>query len=40
MTGPATPGGLLERIFLGLELLWIVVAAIAIARRDPDIRPE
>jgi hypothetical protein len=27
------PGGLFERIFLGLELLWIVVAAIAIARR-------
>jgi hypothetical protein len=23
------PGGLFERIFLGLELLWIVVAAIA-----------
>jgi len=33
------PGGLFERIFLGLELLWIVVAAIAIAiavaRRNP-----
>jgi hypothetical membrane protein len=29
------PGGLYERIFLGLELLWIVVAAIAIARRTP-----
>jgi len=29
------PGGLYERIFLGLELLWIVVAAIAIARRPP-----
>ena len=27
------PGGLYERIFLGLELLWIVIAAIAIARR-------
>jgi hypothetical membrane protein len=27
------PGGLYERIFLGLELLWIVVAAVAIARR-------
>ena len=25
------PGGLYERIFLGLELLWMVVAAIAIA---------
>ena len=29
------PGGLYERIFLGLELLWIAVAAIAIARRNP-----
>jgi len=29
------PGGLYERIFLGLELLWVVVAAIAIARRPP-----
>jgi hypothetical membrane protein len=28
------PGGLYERIFLGLELLWIVVAAIAITRRS------
>jgi hypothetical membrane protein len=27
------PGGLYERIFLGLELLWIVVSAVAIARR-------
>jgi hypothetical membrane protein len=27
------PGGLYERIFLGLELLWIAVAAIAVARR-------
>jgi hypothetical membrane protein len=27
------PGGLYERIFLGLELLWIVVGAIVIARR-------
>ena len=27
------PGGLYERIFLGLELLWIAVAAIATARR-------
>jgi hypothetical membrane protein len=27
------PGGLYERIFLGLELLWIAAAAIAIARR-------
>jgi hypothetical membrane protein len=29
------PSGLYERIFLGLELLWIVIAAIAIARRTP-----
>jgi hypothetical membrane protein len=29
------PAGLYERVFLGLELLWIVVAAIAIARRGP-----
>jgi hypothetical membrane protein len=27
------PGGLYERIFLGLELLWIVIAAIAASRR-------
>jgi hypothetical membrane protein len=27
------PGGLEERIFLGLELLWMAVAAIAAARR-------
>jgi hypothetical membrane protein len=27
------PGGLYERIFLGLVLLWIVVAAIVVARR-------
>jgi hypothetical protein len=33
------PGGLYERIFLGLELLWIVVAAIAIARRAPANQP-
>ena len=32
------PGGLYERIFLGLELLWIVVAAIAAARRTPPAR--
>ncbi len=30
---PHAPGGLYERIFLGLELLWITIAAIAIARR-------
>jgi len=29
------PGGLYERIFLGLELLWIVIAALVIARRTP-----
>jgi hypothetical membrane protein len=34
------PGGLYERIFLGLELLWIAVAAIAIARKDPATQPE
>jgi hypothetical membrane protein len=34
------PGGLYERIFLGLELLWIAVAAIAIASRAPATRPE
>ena len=27
------PGGLYERVFLGLELLWIVIAAIAASRR-------
>jgi hypothetical protein len=27
------PSGLYERIFLGLELLWIVVAAIAVVSR-------
>ena len=37
-----SPGGLYERIFLGLELLWITVAAIAIAvaRRDPAAQAE
>ena len=34
------PGGLFERIFLGLELLWIALAAIAIARRTPATQPE
>ena len=34
------PVGLYERIFLGLELLWIVIAAIAIARRTPATQPE
>jgi hypothetical membrane protein len=34
------PGGLYERIFLGLELLWMVIAAIAVTRRTPPPRPE
>jgi hypothetical membrane protein len=34
------PGGLYERIFLGLELLWIVAAAIAIARRTSATPPQ
>jgi hypothetical membrane protein len=34
------PGGLYERIFLGLELLWIAIAAVAIARRTPGTNPE
>ena len=34
------PGGLYERIFLGLELLWIAIAAVAIARRTPAAGPE
>ncbi|MGH3203335.1 MAG: DUF998 domain-containing protein [Streptosporangiaceae bacterium] len=34
------PGGLYERIFLGLELLWIAVAAITIARRTAAVQPE
>jgi hypothetical membrane protein len=34
------PGGLYERIFIGLELLWVVVAAVAIARRTPAAQPE
>jgi hypothetical membrane protein len=34
------PGGLYERIFLGLELLWILVAAIAIARNARATQPE
>jgi drug/metabolite transporter (DMT)-like permease len=34
------PGGLYERIFLGLELLWIAIAAIAIARRTRATHPE
>jgi Protein of unknown function (DUF998) len=29
------PAGLYERIFLALELLWIIVAAVAIVRRAP-----
>ena len=34
------PTGLYERIFLGLELLWIVIAAVAIARRTVAVQPE
>jgi hypothetical membrane protein len=34
------PDGLYERIFLGLELLWIAVAAVAVARRTGADRPE
>jgi hypothetical protein len=34
------PDGLYERIFLGLELLWITVAAIALSRRAPATQPE
>jgi hypothetical membrane protein len=34
------PGGLYERIFLGLELLWIAIAAIALCRRTPPTQPE
>jgi hypothetical membrane protein len=34
------PGGLYERIFLGLELLWIAVAAIAVARQTPATRQD
>jgi hypothetical protein len=30
------PGGLYERIFLGLELLWVAIAAVAIARRSDE----
>jgi hypothetical membrane protein len=34
------PGGLYERVFLGLELLWIATAAIAVARRTRRPQPE
>ena len=34
------PGGLYERIFLGLELLWIAVAAVAIVRQTPATQPQ
>jgi hypothetical protein len=34
------PGGLYERVFLGLELLWITIAAIALCRRTPPTQPE
>jgi hypothetical membrane protein len=33
------PDGLYERIFLGLELLWIAIAAIAVARRTRATHP-
>ncbi len=36
---PHPPGGLYERIFLGLELLWIAVAAVAVARRTTAAQP-
>jgi hypothetical membrane protein len=34
------PDGLYERIFLGLELLWIALAALTIARQTPANQPE
>jgi hypothetical protein len=34
------PHGLYERVFLGLELAWIAVAAIVIARRTRAAQPE
>jgi drug/metabolite transporter (DMT)-like permease len=34
LTHQHAPGGLYERVFLGLELLWIAVAAITITRRS------
>ncbi len=34
------PGGLYERIFLGLELLWIAVVAVVITRRAQSPHPE
>ena len=37
---PHAPEGLYERIFLGLQLLWIAIAAIAIARRTAAAPPE
>jgi hypothetical membrane protein len=37
---PHAPEGLYERIFLGLQLLWISIAAIAIARRTAAAPPE
>ncbi len=37
---PHAPGGLYERIFLGLVLLWIAVAALAIVRRTSATQPE
>jgi hypothetical membrane protein len=37
---PHRPDGLYERIFLGLELLWIAIAAIAVAGRTRATHPE
>ena len=34
------PDGLYERVFLGLELLWIAIAAIALSRRAPATQPR
>jgi hypothetical protein len=35
LTGHHAPGGLFERIFLGLELVWMGLVAAFIARRRP-----
>jgi Protein of unknown function (DUF998) len=34
------PDGLYERIFLGLELLWIAIAAVALSRQAPATQPR
>jgi hypothetical membrane protein len=36
---PHAPGGLYERIFLGLGLLWEAIAAVAVTRRDRATQP-